>query len=125
MKCFFYSRCFDNPHLRGLGVVSFVIPELNITFRAKYMGTQLECHYAALLALLEFADLNPQLFKEKILQVYGDSSTVVHQVNRHLACTKDLEPLLNMALAYRHKVSYSLGWVSPHDNPAIDPFLLE
>jgi len=125
MKCFFYSYCFEDPALRGPGVVSFVIPEMNITFRAKYMGTELECYYAALLALLEFADLNPQLFREKILQVYSDNSVLVKQINLHLTCTKDLEPLLNMALAYKRKVPYSLAWVSPHDNPAIDPSFFE
>jgi len=125
MKCFFYSHHFESPHQRGPGVVSFVIPELSITFRARYMGTELECYYAALLALLEFADLNPQLFKEKILQVFSDNSTLVSQMKGQLLCGKELEPLLNMALAYKKKVPYSLAWVSPHDNPAMDPSLLE
>jgi hypothetical protein len=125
MKCFFYSHCLENPHQRGPGVVSFVIPDLNITFRAKYMGTQMECYYAALLALLEFADLNPQLFREKILQVYSDNFRLVNQVNLSLNCGKDLEPLLNMALQYKKKVPYSIGWISPQENPAIDPTLLE
>jgi len=125
MKCFFYSRCLENPQQRGPGVVSFVIPELSITFRAKYMGTEIECCYAALLALLEFADINPQLFREKVLQIYGDSLALVSQVNLKLNCGKELEALRNTALAYKKKISYSLGWISPSENPAIDPSLLE
>jgi len=125
MKCFFYSHCLQNPSERGPGVVSFVIPELNISFRAKYMGTDMECNYAALLSLLEFADINPQLFKEKILQIYGDNIALVNQVNRQLNCRRELEPLLSMALTYKKKIPYSLGWIPFTENPAIDPTLLE
>jgi len=125
MKCFFYSHCLQHPGQRGPGVVSFVIPEISISFRAKYMGTEIECSYAALLALLEFADINPQLFGEKILQIYSDDIALVNQVNRQLNCRKELEPLLNMALTYKRKIAYSLNWIPPADNPAIDPSIME
>jgi len=124
MKCFFYSHCLENPEQRGPGIVSFVIPELDITFRAKYAGTEMECHYAALLALLEFADINPQLFKEKILQIYSDNYKLVDQVNLKLNCSQGLEGFRKMALAYKSKVPYSLGWISTNENPAVDPSML-
>lgn len=120
MKCFFFSRCLEEPTERGPGVVSFVIPELNIAFRARYMGTEMECYYGALLALLEFADINPQLFKEKILQIFSDNFTLVNQVNLKLQCSHDLEPLRNLALGFKKKVAYSLDWISQTENPAID-----
>lgn len=123
MKCYFYSHCLSNPECRGPGVVSFVVPELKISFRAKYMGTEIECRYAALLALLEFADINPRLFKEKILQIYSDSQPVVGQVNMQLNCARELEPFLNRALAYKEKVPYSLNWIRLRENPAFDPSL--
>lgn len=120
MRCYFYSRSLEDPGHRGPGVVTFVIPDLDITFRARYMGTEIECHYAALLALLEFADINPKLFKQKILQIFSDNIAVVGQINQQINCRKEHEPLLQMALTYKRKIAYSLGWVAPADNPATD-----
>jgi hypothetical protein len=124
MKCYFYSHCLEDPGKRGPGVVSFVVPELNIGFRAKYMGTEIECRYAGLLALLEFADINPGLFKEKILQIYSDHQMLVGQVNMQLNCSTALEPFLNRALSYKKKFPYSLNWIKLRENPAFDPSLL-
>ena len=125
MKCFFYSHSLENPNTRGLGVVSFCIPDLEITFRAKYMGTDMECHYAALLALLEFAEINPGLFKEKILEIYSDNSMMVNQVNLKADCRNELQPLRNIALSYKKRIPYMLGWVAPTENPAFDPMFLD
>jgi len=125
MKCYFYSHALEDPQQRGLGVVSFIVPELNVSFRAKYMGTEIECYYAALLALLEFAEINPQLFEKKILQIYSDSLLLVGQVNMQLNCSRGLEPFLHRTLAYKKKVPFSLAWITRRENPAFDPSLLE
>jgi hypothetical protein len=101
------------------GVVSFQIPDLEITFRAQFKGTPQECQFASLLALLEFVDLNPQLFRNKTLELYSDSTMVVRQINNtSLQTTKELEPYREMALTYRRKYPYNLCLVPRGDNPA-------
>ncbi|HEU4436946.1 MAG TPA: hypothetical protein VFR89_05725, partial [candidate division Zixibacteria bacterium] len=87
-------------------------------FRARFKGNQDECQYAALLALLEFVEINPQLFKHRTVEIYGDSFTVVHQVNKKMLCGKTLEPYRNMALLYKRKFEYSLSWIPTNENPA-------
>jgi len=125
MKCYFSSHSLEDAADRGPGVVCFTVPELKISFRARYMGTETECRYAALLSLLEFADINPQLFKEKILQIYCDSPVLVGQINMQLNCSPSMEPYLNRALSYKKKVPFSLDWIKLRENPAYDPSLLE
>jgi hypothetical protein len=98
--------------------VSFVIPELKITFRARYNGTAAECEYASLLALLEFVEINPKVFEGKVIEVFGDSFAVVHQVNEHLMCCKDLENFRSAALKMRERIPYTIEWISPAENPA-------
>lgn len=118
MRGYFFADKPGAPDQSGNGTVSFHFPELNITFRARYRGTALACEYAALLALLEFIDINPKLFKGKALELYGDSFAVVNQVNDRQFCKKDLQPFRNMALIYKKKIHFSLDWVPPTENPA-------
>jgi hypothetical protein len=118
VRCYFYAEKPGEPTEIGDGVVSFCLPEVNITFRARYRGTSDACDYAALLALLEFVEINPKLFEGKALEIYGDSFAVVNQVNQQLLCKKDLEPFRNLALIFKRKIPYVLNWVPPADNPA-------
>lgn len=118
MRGYFFADKPGAPDKSGDGIVSFHFPDLNITFRARYRGTALACEYAALLALLEFIDINPKLFKGKSLELYGDSFAVVNQVNDRQFCNKDLIPFRNMALIYKKKIPFSLDWVPPTENPA-------
>ena len=135
MQCFFYGMIreenskdghnaqtgSDEPPSGGkrlFGVVSFSIPDLGIIFRAQYTGTPVECDYASLLALLEFIEINPHLFQNRTVEVFGDSFEVVNQVNLQMICQKDLEPYRNMALVYKKKIPYSLSWIPEKENPA-------
>ncbi len=118
MRCYFYAQKPGPPETSGNGIVSFCLPELNITFRARYNGTSAACEYAALLALLEFVDINPTLFEGKTLEVFGDSFLVINQVNDRLYCRKELEPLRNIAVGYRNKIPFVLNWVPSTENPA-------
>jgi len=126
MECYFCGRVReenlkDKSNRRSRdGVVSFFIPEIGISFRAQFKGNLYECHYASLLSLLEFVELNPQLFKNKHIEIYGDSYIVVNQVNLRLSCTDDLKPYRDMAIGYKNKVPYTLNWVPGKDNPAQD-----
>ena len=121
MRCYFYAEKPGLPEETGDGVVSFCIPELSITFRARYRGNAATCEYASLLALLEFIEINPQLFKERTVQIFGDSFTVVNQVNDRLYCRKELEPFCNMARIFKDKIPYALDLVPKTDNPAKHP----
>ncbi|HEX7402028.1 MAG TPA: hypothetical protein VF369_07600 [candidate division Zixibacteria bacterium] len=119
MQCFFYGTIRgENSRDNHNGVVSFSIPDLGIIFRAQFTGTPVECEYASLLALLEFIELNPHLFQNRTVEIYGDSFEVVNQVNLQMVCHKDLEPYRNMALGYKKKIPYSLNWIPEKENPA-------
>lgn len=118
MRCYFSSEKSGLPEVPGLGFVSFVIPELKITFRARYSGTAAECEYASLLALLEFVEINPKVFEGKVLEVFGDSFAVVGQVNDHLRCCKELENFRSVALKMKERIPYTIEWIPPAENPA-------
>jgi ribonuclease HI len=119
MQCFFYGTIREeNKNEASNGVVSFTIPDLGIVFRAQFKGNARECEYASLLALLEFIEINPHLFKNKTVEIFGDSFVVVNQVNLQMFCDKELEPYRNMALVYKQKIAYSLNWIPQNENPA-------
>ena len=125
MRCYFYAQKPGPPEKLGSGTVSFCLPELNITFRARYRGTSATCEYAALLALLEFIDINPRLFEGRTLEVFGDSFAVINQVNDRLYCRKELEPLRSIAMEFRRKIPFVLNWVPTAENPAQGTVLQE
>lgn len=120
MQCYFSGEMLRNAGgSAGAGVVSFSIPDLDITFRAQFKGSASECPYASLLALLEFVDLNPHLFKNKTLEIFSDSENVVRSVNNtQLDMPNDLEPYRSMALTYRRKYPFLLSLVRAGNNPA-------
>jgi len=126
MQCYFHGKVFDQRDIlkKGNGIVSFSIPDVGIVFKAKYKGSTKECEYASLLALLEFIELNPQLFKNRGLEIYGDSLVVVHQVNMRMGCNGELESFRDLALNYKRKIHYTLNWIPQGDNPAQN-YLLE
>ena len=121
MKCFYQGKQREMQAITGhSGYVSFAIPDLGITFRAQFSGSQDECDYASLLALLEFMELNPHLFKNRRIEIFGDNFRVVNQVNQHLHPPKDLVPYVNMAVGYKRKIPYILKWIPDSENPAQD-----
>jgi hypothetical protein len=121
MKCFFYGRNLENESLSGHnGLVSFTIPEIGIVFKAPYTGNHHECEYASFLALLEFVELNPHLFKNKRIEIYGNDSKIISQINQKSRPSKALEPYLNMAVGYRRKIPFTLNWIPDNENLAQD-----
>jgi hypothetical protein len=119
VQCFFYGTIRDESKNEvSDGVVSFNIPDLGIVFRAQFKGNAHECEYASLLALLEFIEINPHLFGNKIVEIFGNSFVVVNQVNLQMFCDRKLEPYRNMALVYKKKIAYSLNWIPQNENPA-------
>lgn len=121
MECFFHSFVRENKsESEHNAIISFTIPDIGVVFRAAFRGGDKEVEYAALLALLEFIEVNPQLFKNRALEIYSDSFTLVNQVNRRMYCSKDLEPFRNMALMMMKKIPYSLNLIPKADNPALE-----
>ena len=118
MECYFSSHRIDSDSGRHNALLSFTVPDLGIVFRAQYSGDGIECEYASLLSLLEFVEINPQLFKNKTLEIFGDSFEVVNQVNNNMFCDKQLEPYRNMVLLFKRKIPYVLNYVPAKDNPA-------
>jgi hypothetical protein len=102
------------------GLVSFAIPDIGITFRAQYNGSRDECEYASLLALLEFVDLNPHLFRNRRIEIFGNDYKIIDQVNHGTQPTRNLEPFMNMAVGYRHKIAFTLNWIPDNENLAQD-----
>jgi len=121
MKCFFYGHNRDAEGSTGFNsLVSFAIPDVGITFRAQFKGGREECEYASLLALLEFIELNPHLFKNRRIEVFGNNSRIINQVNRGAHPPRNLEPYLNMAVDYKHKIPFTLTWIPDSENIAQD-----
>ncbi len=121
MRCFYQGRRRDLQGLTGHnGYVSFIIPDIGITFRAQFDGNQEECEYASLLALLEFVELNPHLFKNKRIEIFGDNFKIISQVNQDVKAPRDLEPYLNMAVGYKKKIPFTLKWIPDNENLAQD-----
>jgi hypothetical protein len=121
MRCFYRGQTRDDRRSDGHnGFVSFTIPDIGITFRAQFNGNQDECEYASLLALLEFVELNPHLFKNKRIEIFGDNHKIIGQVNQLMKAPKDLEPYLNLAVGYKRKIPFVLKWIPVNENLAQD-----
>lgn len=102
-------------------LVTFAIPDIGVKFKAPYRAEDYMLDYASLLALLEFVEINPQLFKNRALELYCNNFDLVEQVNTKSVDRKELAPLLQKTLQYRSKLKFSINWVSLADNPAQRP----
>ncbi len=118
MECYFTTNPIESESGKHKALLSFTVPEYGIVFRAQFSGKETECEYASLLSLLEFVEINPQLFKNKTVEIYGDSTVVVNQVNDKMYCNKQLEPFRKMAQLFRKKIPYVLNYIPPKENPA-------
>lgn len=100
-------------------LVCFAIPDAGIVFKAPFQGGALHTDYASLLTLLEFVELNGNIFEGKDLNIYGDNLELVNQVNQQEPAKYEFSELLRKALDYKEKYNFSLGWVPRNDNPSI------
>jgi hypothetical protein len=124
MRCFFHGHNRELEANSGFNcLVSFAIPDIGISFRAQFKGSHDECEYASLLALLEFVELNPHLFKNKRIEIFGNDYKIINQINRGTQATRGMEPYLNMAVGYKSKIPFTLNWIPVHENLAQDGIL--
>jgi hypothetical protein len=121
MKCFFYGHNKESEGLTGFNsLVSFVIPDYGITFRAQFNGNREECECSSLLALLEFIELNPHLFKNKRIEIFGNNYRIISQINQGITTPEKLEPYLIVAVGYKQKIPFTLNWIPDNENMAQD-----
>lgn len=103
------------------GVIGFSIPDPGIIFKARSIKTESETEvaYIALLSLLKFCELNPQLIRDGSFKIYGDSFLVINQVNNQMICTDEyLRKLKSLVYSYRLKFEFILTLISPEENLA-------
>ncbi|MEE9443397.1 MAG: hypothetical protein V3V99_12100 [candidate division Zixibacteria bacterium] len=100
-------------------LVTFDIPDIGVKFKAPYQAKGMVIDYASLLTLLEFVEVNPQLFSNRALELYTNNFDLINQVNNNKVDNTALAPYLQKALEYRDRLNYTLNWVSRPDNPAL------
>ena len=121
MELYFGSLENSSPDLNTRSMVIFSIPDIGVKFKAPFAARSLALDYAALLTLLEFIDVNPQLFANRALELFCNNFELVHQVNNRCVNDSDMVPFLKKALVYRRKLNYSINWIPETDNPARHP----
>lgn len=117
MEIYFGSLKGLNDDIKPHNLVTFAIPDLGVKFKAPFPAEDLALDYASLLTLLEFIEINPQLFTDRALELYSQNSKLVEQVKNRQVDRTELIPFLKKALAYRSKLNYSLNWIPGSDQP--------
>jgi len=118
MELFFGSHKISGGNVASGNLVAFSIPDLGVKFKAPYAADNKVLDYAALLTLLEFIEINPQLFTNRALELYCNNYDLVSQVKNSRVEDIELAPFLRKALEYRNKLRFSLNWIPAPDNPA-------
>ena len=121
MELFFGSLENLSPHLENSNMVIFSIPDIGVQFKAPFAARDLALDYAALLTLLEFVEVNPQLFANRALELFCNNFDLVNQVNNSFVNSSDFVPLLKKTLEYRKKLKFSINWIPEDDNPIRHP----
>lgn len=124
MELYFGSLKGLDEQVKPHNLVTFAIPDIGVKFKAPVPADDLALEYASLLTLLEFVEINPQLFADRALELYSNNSELVKQVNNCRVDQKELIPLLQRALQYRSRLKYSISWIPRPDNPAHFPDIL-
>lgn len=121
MEVYFGSLKFPQSDVRPDNLVTFCIPDIGVRFKAPHKADDEIIDYASLLTLLEFIDVNPQLFNNRSLELYCNNFDLVSQVNNCQTADQYIAPLIERAQKYRSRMKYSLNWVPRPDNPAEFP----
>ncbi len=110
MELYFGSLKGLNTDIKPHNLVTFNIPDLGVKFKAPFPAEDMALDYASLLTLLEFVEINPQLFTNRALELYSNNSELVDQIENKQVNRTELIPFLKKALHYRSKLNYSLNW---------------
>lgn len=119
MKCYFYgTKANDNTDARGVGIISFAIPDIGVVYRTKCKGDRIECEYMALFALLEFLDSNSEAMTNQNLDLLGDSAVVVYQLNGKMPVFSRLIEYYRRIEQFRDKLKFKVSWTPTSLNRA-------
>jgi hypothetical protein len=121
MQLYFGSLAASEHEFRPNNIVTFSIPDIGVMFKAPFSIEDYALDYASLLTLLEFIDINPQLFANKALELYTHNPDIVRQMRTCTIERAELAPYLHKALEYREKLHFSLNLIARPDNPAQRP----
>lgn len=121
MDLYFGSLAASEHEYRPHNIVTFSIPDLGVKFKAPFSIEDYALDYAALLTLLEFVEINPQLFANRALELYTHNPDLVRQIHTCTIERAELAPYLHKALEYRAKLHFSINFVARPDNPAQRP----
>lgn len=108
------------PNVHGSVLVTFVIPEVGIRFKAPFVGSdRYHSELASLLALLEFIDTNQKYVQHAHYMLHGTHLSLINQLNGEEPAPAEFEPLLTRARDYFKRYRITLNWVPASRNQAI------
>jgi hypothetical protein len=110
MELYFGSLQGMNDGQPKKNLVAFAIPDIGVKFKAPYPAENITLEYASLLTLLEFIEINPQLFTNRALELYSQSAELVDQIEKRKVNQSELAPLLQKALEYQARFNFSIRW---------------
>ncbi len=113
-----YFGSLARPGDKNDNIVAFTIPDIGVKFKAPFRVPEQAIDYVSLLTLLEFVEINPQLFANRSLELYCNNFDLVEQVSTRTIKDSTVLPYIEKALEYRTKLRYSINWISCPDNPA-------
>lgn len=111
MELYFGSMTATKDGSSSHNLVTFAIPDIGVKFKAPFPAEDMALDYASLLTLLEFIDINPQLFANRALELYSNNHRLVEQINNRTVDEEDLAPFLQKVLEYRARMKYSINWI--------------
>jgi hypothetical protein len=120
MDLFFGSHKIRDPRQNIIHLVTFAIPDIGVRFKAPFSADDQVIDYASLLALLEFVEINPQLFANRALELYCHNFDLVTQINTCRIDDAQVAPYLEKTMEYRQRLNFSINWIPRPDNPAIN-----
>jgi hypothetical protein len=118
MKCYFHGSGSKDSSAQKSGLVSFAIPDVGVLFRSTWRGNLYQCQYVSLLFLLKFIEVNPDVFSQVELQLYGDCPLIIQQINDQVYTPKSLEAYRDLSRLYVKKLHFSLRWIPEQQNRA-------
>ncbi|MFQ5868961.1 MAG: hypothetical protein ACE5JC_03555 [Candidatus Zixiibacteriota bacterium] len=118
MKCYFHGSGSKDSSEQESGLVSFAIPDVGVLFRSTWRGNLYQCQYVSLLFLLKFIEVNPDVFSQVELQLYGDCPLIIQQINGQAYTPKSLEAYRDLSRLYVKKLHFSLRWIPEQQNRA-------
>jgi len=118
MKCYFHGSGSKDGSEQKSGLVSFAIPDVGVLFRSTWRGNLYQCQYVSLLFLLKFIEVNPDVFSQVELQLYGDCPLIIQQINGQAYTPKSLKAYRDLTRLYVKKLRFSLRWIPEQQNRA-------